>query len=255
MKSKRQQRFKRLKKQSEIPVLLLVLALTAIFALQSVLVQQGIQEVRGVLLVLELVVWLVLTSILGSLIYLSPNRWQYIVNNWIDVFLILLPILGYATLLQPSESAQFGIIAAVVRILYIFRFVIASTKLMRQVEVFFGRHKLNYILGFSAVLVFSLGILIAQVEAPAEGANITSAEDGVWWAITTMSTVGFGDYVPVTFLGRVIGVILMTLGIAVFSIVTANIAAYFNDAEDRTELLIEKIDRLEKKIEEIDKRD
>jgi voltage-gated potassium channel len=70
-----------------------------------------------------------------------------------------------------------------------------------------------------------------------------------------MSTVGFGDYVPVTFLGRVIGVILMTLGIAVFSIVTANIAAYFNDAEDRTELLIEKIDRLEKKIEEIDKRD
>ena len=72
----------------------------------------------------------------------------------------------------------------------------------------------------------------------AEGANITSAGDALWWAFTTVTTVGYGDRFPVTTEGRAVAVVLMVAGIGVVGAVTAAVASWILDraaAERRAE--------------------
>jgi voltage-gated potassium channel len=75
----------------------------------------------------------------------------------------------------------------------------------------------------TSVLFGALAVLDAEQQA--KGANITAFGDAVWWACTTVSTVGYGDFYPVTTQGRVIAVALMIVGIATLGAVTAGIAS------------------------------
>jgi voltage-gated potassium channel len=70
----------------------------------------------------------------------------------------------------------------------------------------------------------AVAVLDAEQNAP--GANITSFGDALWWACTTVTTVGYGDRYPVTTEGRMIAVVLMVVGIGVVGAVTASVAAW-----------------------------
>jgi voltage-gated potassium channel len=56
--------------------------------------------------------------------------------------------------------------------------------------------------------------------------NIRTAEDALWWSYTTITTVGYGDRYPVTSEGRIIGVMLMTVGVGIFGTYTAIISSW-----------------------------
>ncbi|WP_255950922.1 potassium channel family protein [Streptomyces odontomachi] len=75
--------------------------------------------------------------------------------------------------------------------------------------------------------------LIVPAERGAPKATITTYPRAVWWSIETATTVGYGDFFPVTAWGRVIASVLMLVGIAAFSIVTAAIATWFAGAAAR----------------------
>jgi voltage-gated potassium channel len=70
-------------------------------------------------------------------------------------------------------------------------------------------------------------VAVLDAEQDVQDANITSLGDALWWAATTVTTVGYGDRYPVTTTGRVIAICLMILGIALVGAVTASIAAWF----------------------------
>jgi len=75
------------------------------------------------------------------------------------------------------------------------------------------------------MLLFS-AIAILQVEDDPTS-NIKTAEDAIWWAYVTITTVGYGDKFPVTTEGRIIAAILMTTGVGLFGTFTAYIASWF----------------------------
>lgn len=75
------------------------------------------------------------------------------------------------------------------------------------------------------MIIFS-GIAILQVEK-APTSNIKTAEDAIWWAYTTITTVGYGDKYPVTTEGRIIAMVLMTVGVGLFGTFTAYVASFF----------------------------
>ncbi len=80
----------------------------------------------------------------------------------------------------------------------------------------------------TAVVAVGLGSLaVLDAERSAPEANITSFGDALWWSATTVTTVGYGDRFPVTTEGRLVAVVLMLLGIAVVSSVTAAVASWF----------------------------
>ena len=75
------------------------------------------------------------------------------------------------------------------------------------------------------LLVFS-SLSMLQFESGSDG-NIRNAEDAMWWAVTTMTTVGYGDRFPVTTEGRLVGVFLMIAGIGVFGSFSGLVASWF----------------------------
>ncbi|WP_243648512.1 ion transporter [Agromyces fucosus] len=78
------------------------------------------------------------------------------------------------------------------------------------------------------VLVFQFGsISILAVEGHAEGANITSASDALWYTIVTISTVGYGDQFPVTNTGRILGALIIIVGVGIFGTFTGYLANLF----------------------------
>ena len=79
-----------------------------------------------------------------------------------------------------------------------------------------------------AVLVLEFGaLLVLAMERGAEGANIETAEDAIWYVIVTMSTVGYGDHYPVTHAGRAIGSLIIIVGVGVFGTLTGFLANAF----------------------------
>ena len=78
------------------------------------------------------------------------------------------------------------------------------------------------------ILVLEFGSLwILDVEQNAPGANITTASDALWYTIVTISTVGYGDRYPVTNEGRVIGSLIIIVGVGIFGTFTGYLANLF----------------------------
>jgi voltage-gated potassium channel len=80
----------------------------------------------------------------------------------------------------------------------------------------------------SAVFIsYVAAIQITISERSVEGSNIKNFGDGIWWAITTVTTVGYGDRFPTTTEGRLLAVMLMIVGISLVGVITASVAAWF----------------------------
>jgi voltage-gated potassium channel len=71
----------------------------------------------------------------------------------------------------------------------------------------------------------SIGVLVAEKGAP--DANILTASEAIWWTFVSITTVGYGDYYPVTNAGRIVGVITLTVGVGLFGVVTGYLANAF----------------------------
>ena len=95
----------------------------------------------------------------------------------------------------------------------------------------------TYIVASPFILVYGVGLVIiaativTSVEG-GEGAYIQSFPDALWWAVVTITTVGYGDMVPITAAGKAVAFILMLGGIAFFSGVTANLASFMVRGDD-----------------------
>lgn len=74
------------------------------------------------------------------------------------------------------------------------------------------------------------------VESGAEGANIQTAENAIWWAIVTISTVGYGDFYPVTTVGHVIGGVVIVCGASFFGVISGYMASLFVAPDEQESL-------------------
>lgn len=107
-----------------------------------------------------------------------------------------------------------------------FRVIVAIGFLTRVAQSLQGR--INLYLGLILpLLVFTCSLGVYDAEHRDPSANITSFGDAIWWAFVTITTIGYGDYYPVTFEGRAIAVVLMLSGLALVSIITISIGSWF----------------------------
>ena len=161
------------------------------------------------------------------------SRRDYLVRHWFDVAIVVLSLLPVARPLRALRAVQ----------------------LLRGARVFLAAHKAS--MGLSrgwrslhgkSLIVSSVGLSAAAVLTVYEveraaGGTIDSLGDALWWAATTVTTVGYGDLSPATGVARGAAVVLMVCGVSLFGLLTANVSAKFlkNDAllayEQMTELL------------------
>jgi voltage-gated potassium channel len=132
---------------------------------------------------------------------LAEDRWRFVRGHPLDLIAVVLPALRGLRLV-----ASIARMAAIAQRDLADR-VIASTVLIASTVVVTGA---------------AVGL---DAERDAPGATITSFGDAVWWALSTVTTVGYGDRYPVTNKGRIVGGVLMVVGIAAMGAVTAAIAS------------------------------
>ena len=91
---------------------------------------------------------------------------------------------------------------------------------------------------FAVIVAFMLilfsSVLILEVET-APNSNIKTAEDALWWAYVTITTVGYGDLYPVTTEGRIVALVLMTAGVGLFGVFTGYLASWFVEPDKEKE--------------------
>ena len=117
-------------------------------------------------------------------------------------------------------------------------------------DTIFNSRRLRTIL---AALIFFIGVFgyLFYVSEP----QVETFGDGIWWALVTITTVGYGDITPLTTLGRVVAGLLMLLGLGLIATITAIVSAKFiqNYVDSHTnDDVLEKLEELETEIEKIE---
>lgn len=137
---------------------------------------------------------------------LARRRWRFVRRHPLDLLVIVLPV---------------------VRPLRVLRLVTVLVSLNRQIRGDFRGRIGVYVAGATALVSFAASLAVYDAERQHPDASITSFGDAMWWTITTISTVGYGDRYPVTWQGRLVAGLLMIAGIALLGTVTATIASWF----------------------------
>lgn len=135
-------------------------------------------------------------------------------TGWIDL-LASIPMV---------DALRWGRLVRVLRILRVLRVIRGTQKLYR---LFRERKAIGGSVGLTAFMLLILSSLLILTVETSEKSNIKTAGDALWWSITTMTTVGYGDLYPVTPLGRIIAGALMLCGVGLFGSFTAVVASYF----------------------------
>jgi voltage-gated potassium channel len=134
-----------------------------------------------------------------------PQRWRYFWRHLLDLAVLALPFLRPLRLLR--LVLQFRILNR------------------RAADSLHGRIAV-YVSGATVVLIFCASLAVLDSERGHHGANIETFPDALWWSVTTVSTVGYGDRFPVTGAGRLVAVLLMVGGVALLGTVTAALASW-----------------------------
>ncbi|MCG2800304.1 MAG: potassium channel family protein [Cellulomonas sp.] len=183
-------------------------------------------------------VWVLFVVDYAARLALSTNRRRFVERNLLDLAVIALPVLRPLRLLR------------LVALLAILNRTSARTLRGRVV---------TYVVGGTLLLLFVGGLAVTDAERESGGANIHGFGDGLWWAVTTMTTVGYGDRYPVTTTGRWVAVALMVGGIALLGVVTATLASWLVDrvaAESQAEQAATRaqVESLARQVDELHER-
>jgi voltage-gated potassium channel len=149
------------------------------------------------------VLWVLFAADLAFRLAVSPRRWFFIRTHLIDVITVVLP--------------QF-------RALRVLRAFTSDGILSKGKGAVTGKAVASAAIA-TAIVVWVGSLMVLSAERGAPGAEITSFGDAIWWSFETITTVGYGDFVPVTWPGRMYATLVMLVGISVLGIVSAGLAA------------------------------
>lgn len=213
--SRRVQRFERVERATELPMLILALAMIPLL-LVPLLVDLPTRVDRG-FFAANWLVWFAFAVELVVKTYLAPDRRGYLRTHWIDVLIVVLPFLRPLRLVRSTR---------LLRLVRTTRMLSVAARAATSARRVLTRHGLAYVLAAGAILVVVAAGAVTFAERDAVDRTIGDYPTALWWAATTVTTVGYGDTAPVTAEGRALGVLLMFVGIGVFSLLTASVAAF-----------------------------
>ena len=152
-------------------------------------------------------------------------------------FLSLLIVVGQGFTLVPSLAA-FGVLrtlraARLIRVVAIaMRAAAIGAAASRDGRAMIRKHAAGFALGMAALTWVTSAAAFTIAEDVGVGGRIHSFFDALWWSLSTITTVGYGDIYPVTAAGRIIGGFTMIVGISTFALVTAKVAQFLVRSDD-----------------------
>ena len=169
---------------------------------------------------LDQIIWALFVINLIVKVLIAPRRLSFLKSNLLEVIVVI-------PYLQPLRIVFFGTKA-----------IWGMTKIARP----------DFLIVVSGGLVIISATIVTSLER-SSNPELGSFPDALWWAIVTITTVGYGNQEPVTFFGRIVAVILMITGVGFFGAIAANLAAFFVRKDED-----EKIDKLQRDINAINEK-
>lgn len=148
--------------------------------------------------------WVLFASDLAFRFSLTDEKRHFFRRNWLDTVTVVVPQLRALRALRAFTSN--GILAK------------------KGKGVLSGRALTTAALG-TVIVVWVGSLMVLNAERGSPGAQIENFGDAMWWAMQTVTTVGYGDLVPVTAAGQFIAVMVMVVGISILGVVSASLAA------------------------------
>ena len=226
-------------------LMVLVLSVFVLFLLAIDVFAPIDEATRDILYAADSIVCVFFLSDFFVGLYRAKSKLAYLKRNWID-FVSSVPMVPYVRL---------GRLLRVLRLFRLLRAYRSSHRLMQYILLHRQSSTFAAAIALTFMVVVLSSISMLEVEKLPES-NIKTAGDAIWWSLTTMTTVGYGDKFPVSTPGRVIALFPMLCGIGIFGLVTSVIAAWFlKPAEQEQSREIDEItarlDRIEKLLERL----
>jgi voltage-gated potassium channel len=172
-------------------------------------------ELASTLTVIDYMVWALFALEYLIKFYLAPSRWKFVGTHILDLLIVAVPFF---------RPLRIGRLARLVRLSRVG--MVAGRAISRGKSVMTHRG-LHFVLLTVGIIVFVCAGMVTLAERHAPGSNIHDLGQGLWWAMVTVATVGYGDHYPVTPFGQGVAVLLMLVGIGLIGVLTATIASYF----------------------------
>ncbi|HYG00551.1 MAG TPA: ion channel [Candidatus Saccharimonadales bacterium] len=179
----------------------------------------------------------------------SKKPLKYLLKHVYEIPAII-PI--YAIFVLDGETI-FGAGLKSLRFIHIFKLIHTLSRIVIIFDEIKDRLVFIIFLSVSTVTAGALGVYVVERNAP--NATITNLGDAFWWAIVTVTTVGYGDIYPVTFEGRMIAIVVMIVGVAILGILISTLGAQLIESKIKSQrrkeennikvLIKDKIDKLE----------
>lgn len=224
------------RQRTEWPLAVVAVAFLIMYSVQILARPHG-SEAR-ILWLLCWVAWAVFVGDYFARLVLADNRREWFLLHILDLVIVLLPFL---------------------RPLRMVRLIVLLGVLQKAVGHAVRGQILIYTVSGVLLLVYTGALAVLDAERHQAGATIDSFGKAVWWAITTVTTVGYGNLYPITVTGRVVAVLLMMGGITLVGVVTASLASWIvqrvSDADTANQAATAaQIDELREEIRELAER-
>ncbi|WP_299801561.1 ion transporter [uncultured Shewanella sp.] len=171
-------------------------------------------ETKRLLFMIDFSICLIFMSNFFFELFKASDKASYLKHHWID-FVASIPAI------EALRMARLFQILRVIRLIRMTRsLIVPMLKQRRQATI------ASLLVALVTILTLS-SVLVLIVESGVEGANIDTAESAIWWALVTISTVGYGDYYPVTTAGHIIGGVVIVCGVSFFGVISGYMASVF----------------------------
>lgn len=175
---------------------------------------------------------------------LTPSRSQFVRTHLLDLLVVAVPVF------RPLRAAR------LVRLIRLSRVGAVLVTGLGRLRAILTHRGLHFVLLGAVLIVFAGAALELGFERNAHGSNIHGYADALWWAVVTVTTVGYGDRYPVTSAGRGVAVVLMLVGIGLIGVLTATVASFFvqqnqDDTEDRLAAVESQLGRIESLLRDL----
>ena len=175
--------------------------------------------------VVDYFVWVAFLTEYVAKLTLAADRWQFVRHHLLDLAMVAVPIL------RPLRLAR------LLRFVRLGRVVIVLGSTLRRARAMLTHHGLQFVLLAVAAIVFATAGLELVFEQHSTGPTaIHNFGDALWWSVVTVTTVGYGDKVPMTGGGKWVATALMFTGIGLVGTLTATIASFFVQEQQSDEL-------------------
>jgi voltage-gated potassium channel len=201
---------------------------------------------RTIVVAANWLIWAVFALELALVLVVAPRKLAALRAHWLDVAIVVVTIPLFGRFLASLRLLRLA------RLLRLLRAgVILSRALQAERRMSSGQS-----LRFAAILTVFIVVIAGAAQAAFDANEFGSVWDGVWWAIVTVTTVGYGDLYPKDVEGRLIGIVVMFLGIGFLSVLTGTVASRFvqTDAGTESQEILTTLQRIEADLAEVKSR-